>query len=147
LRGRRPHEQHREDAIVLSAQDNEILTRVGPGKVKGGQVHRELLLLRWDVPDGSPRERANYWYRQYSDNKNFTDKQVTLSETEVSGRKGVVLTMTYRPDGVQLWRKKELYHNAGDQLWKLVVDWAIDTEQDTGGDELFDNAMNTFKTG
>jgi hypothetical protein len=65
----------------------------------------------------------------------------------VDGRGSKVLTMTYHPDGVHPWRKRELFYNAADgQLWKIVVDWAIDREQDTGGDDLFEGALNTFQT-
>lgn len=111
-----------------------------------GQVHRELLLLRWDVPGGSPEERAAYWYRQFAQNPNFTDRQITLTETTVNGRKGQVLNMTYRPEDGQLWRKKELYYNANGKLWKLIFDAAIANEQDTAGDDLFETAMGTLKT-
>ncbi|PXX57634.1 serine/threonine protein kinase [Nocardia tenerifensis] len=108
-----------------------------------GQAHQELLLFRWDAP-GSPEERAAFWYRQFMANAKLTDKQVTVSETHVNGRKSMVLTMTYRGDGGQLWRKRELYYNSDRQPWKLVVDWAVDSEMNTGGDELFDAAVRTF---
>jgi tRNA A-37 threonylcarbamoyl transferase component Bud32 len=116
-------------------------------QMKRGQPHGELLLLHWDVPEGSPAERASYWYRQYRNNKKFAGRQITLADAMVDGRGSKVLTMTYHPDGVHLWRKRELFYNAADgQLWKIVVDWAIDREQDTGGDDLFEGALNTFQT-
>ncbi|WP_040841275.1 hypothetical protein [Nocardia brevicatena] len=104
-----------------------------------------MLLLRWDVPGGSPKERADYWYWQYTQSKTLTDQQVTLADTTVNGVKSVVLTMTFRGDGGQLWRKRELFYNAGRQPWKIVVDWAVDGTQDTSGDELFDGAVHTFR--
>ena len=111
-----------------------------------GQVHRELLLLRWDVLGGSPAKRADYWYRRFTENPKFTDRQITLTETTLNGRKSKVLNMTYRPEGGQLWRKKELYYNANGRLWKLIFDAAITNEQDTTGDDLFETAMRTLKT-
>ncbi len=112
-----------------------------------GQVDRELILLRWDLVDGSPAARADYWYRQFANDPKFTDRQITVSDALVNGRKSKALTMTYRPGGGELWRKKEVYYNADGQLWKLIYDSAIVNEQDTGGDELIELAMRTFKTG
>ncbi|TYK53289.1 serine/threonine-protein kinase [Actinomadura decatromicini] len=111
-----------------------------------GQVNRELILLRWDLADGPPEARATYWYRQFASEPKFTDRQITLSDAVVNGRKSKVLTMTYRPEDGGLWRKKEVYYNADGQLWKLIFDSAITNEQDTGGDEILEAAMRTFTT-
>jgi phthalate 4,5-dioxygenase oxygenase subunit len=54
----RPDGRHREDAIVLSAQDNEILTRVGPGTPMGEVLRRywtpALLCSELPKPDCDP---------------------------------------------------------------------------------------------
>ncbi|MQY23896.1 serine/threonine-protein kinase [Nocardia macrotermitis] len=112
-----------------------------------GQVDRELLLLRWDIPGGTPEERAHYWYWQNLQNTAIADQQVTLSRMRVNGRTGIVLTMTFRGDGGQLWRKRELYYDSGHQPWKIVVDWAVDGAQNTDGDDLFEGAVRSFSTG
>ncbi|MFC9912981.1 hypothetical protein [Streptomyces sp. NPDC059862] len=69
-----------------------------------------------------------------------------LSELEAEGRRSAALTMTYRPDGGRLWRKSELFHNAGGELWKIIVDSAVTNEQDTSADELFNGAVHTLRT-
>jgi hypothetical protein len=111
-----------------------------------GQTDGELLLLRWDIPGGTPEERADYWYRQDLQDPRLADRQVTLSQEEVNGQPSVVLTMTFRGDGGQLWRKRELYYNAGRQPWKIIVDAAVSDAQNTSGDELFEGALSTFRT-
>lgn len=144
--------EHKLGAAIAVPGDYEAYDLLDQGggvafQVEQGQTHQQLLLFRWDGPAGSPEERAGYWYRQYMESKILTEQEVVLSEVKVNGRKGVVLTMTFRGDVGQLWRKRELFYNTDRQPWKIVVDWAIDSAQNTGGDELFDGAVRTFKTG
>ncbi|WP_280361050.1 serine/threonine-protein kinase [Nocardia wallacei] len=111
-----------------------------------GQIHQELLVLRWDVPTGTPRERADYWYRLYRESTRITEQQVTLAEVAVNGRPSMSVTMTFRGDAGQLWRKRELFYDADGRPWRVVVDWAIDNELNTRGDDLFEGAVRTLRT-
>ncbi|BCK57647.1 serine/threonine-protein kinase [Nocardia wallacei] len=111
-----------------------------------GQIHQELLVLRWDVPVGTPRERADYWYRLYRESTRITEQQVTLAEVEANGRPSMSITMTFRGDAGQLWRKRELFYDADGRPWRVIVDWAIDSELNTGGDDLFEGAVRTLRT-
>ncbi|MGW3726008.1 serine/threonine-protein kinase [Streptomyces sp. NPDC000851] len=140
--------QHKLGASLAVPDDYEA--HVSPDAVAfqehEGQVHRQVVLLRWDVPQGSAKERAEYFYREYTANKAFTDVRIVLFEVEVEGRRSTALTMTYRPVGGRLWRKSELFHNAGGELWKIIVDSAVTNELDTGADELFNGAVDTLRT-
>ncbi|MFD7407403.1 protein kinase [Streptomyces sp. NPDC059866] len=140
--------QHKLGASLAVPGDYEA--HVSPDAVAfqehEGQVNRQVVLLRWDVPQGSAKERAEYFYREYTANKAFTDVRIVLFEVEVEGRRSTALTMTYRPVGGRLWRKSELFHNAGGELWKIIVDSAVTNELDTGADELFNGAVDTLRT-
>lgn len=132
---------------VDTGDDNHVAYRQNKG-----QVHRQLLVIRGldaekQEPDGPPGLRASYWHNVYLANESFSKQQVTLSDAKVNGEKAKVLTLTYDPGGGELWRKKELFYNHDGEMWKLVVDWKVDSVEDTTSDHFFNRAVNTFDPG